>query len=74
MEKFAEEYEKSIPADSKPFNGAVHIVCDDGATFFLPNAFFIRHEAYILVFTEHYGRFIFAESDLLAYQQYDPRY
>lgn len=71
-ELFAKEYDAKLLATDPRFNGAVHVIAEDGSVFFFLDAFVLRYEWFYLVFTEHHGYHVYsAEEDtqMKAYGQ-----
>lgn len=67
--KWAEEYETTLTAQDPRLRGCVIVHHDDGTSMTLPWAFMVRYHrddggTYIIVFTEHHGKQIFAEDEL----------
>lgn len=70
---WAEEYDKTLKGEDPRLRGCVIIQHEDGTSMTLPWAFIVRYcvkdatlfdDDYIIVFTEHHGKQIFAESEL----------
>jgi len=72
---WAEDYEKTLEGSDPRLRGCVIVQHEDGTSMMLPWAYAVRYcpvpedgtlqyETYVIVFTEHHGKQIFAESEL----------
>lgn len=68
---WAEEYEKTLEARDPRLRGCVLVQHEDGTSMMLPWAFAVQYgvqdDLYVLVFTEHHGKQIFARSELTGF-------
>lgn len=76
-QKFANEYASKLRADDVRFQGLVYVQHEEGACWFLTNAFVVKHtvkyshksksltQRFYVVFTEHQGFIVFSPEEVL---------
>jgi len=64
MNKSAKEIADKLSAADKRFRNSVALSFDEGSFQFINNAFAAKQEEYWFIFTEHFGYFVFHESDV----------
>lgn len=70
VKRLAKEIDVSLKATDKRFRNSVKLVTDEGTVLLYENAFLLKKENWLLLFTEHHGYNVFCEDDLLHYSQY----
>lgn len=55
---------------NKDFNSKVTLIYEDGSNFKLNNAFYIKLNDYVVIFTEHLSYFIFHKDEIFGLRQY----
>ena len=67
----ADEIQAVLLATHPGFNReAVRIVHFDGTTLFFESAFYFKYYNYYLIFTEHHGRFVYDDDDVVQVRAY----
>jgi hypothetical protein len=67
----AKEIDSALRADDPRFGRAVHMIHDEGSTFFWECAFVVDiGDKYISIFTEHHGFHVYDRDDVVSVKQY----
>jgi hypothetical protein len=64
IETWASKYDAKLRADDPRLRGAVHIVHDEGTTFFLMYAFIVQVGDWLVVFSEHHGYMVYGVDEI----------
>lgn len=68
----AAEYDKSLKATDKRLQGYVHLVHQDGSTFYWASAFLLTTGDFWVIFTEHHGFHVYHKDDVLLVRATEP--
>lgn len=64
IETWASKYDAKLRANDPRLRGAVHLVHEEGTTFFLMYTFIVQVGDWLAVFSEHHGYKIYAEDEV----------
>jgi len=64
IETWASKYDAKLRADDPRLRGAVHLIHEEGTTFFLMYAFIVQVGEWFVVFAEHHGYRVYTEDEI----------